>query len=286
MATQLVQPPHGSPAWYHGMVARAAAQGCVLTEVVTLTPELAVEMLHNNPDNRFIRPIKLQQIASDIRAGRWTFNGEPVLISKEGYLNDGQHRCSAVVEANMPIEVLVVFGVDRESRTTVDQGAARGAGDYMSMAGIPNATVVAAIGRFLIAYERSDGKSVSGANAVTNSEIVNRYSHDKTVAVSSTFAASKHKYTKKLATPQVIGFCHAVLSRINPAEAETFMTQVCVGENIRKTDPAFAVREGLFRERVTANEKIHLIFRGWNAFRQRRRLELAKVTGSNLPALI
>lgn len=284
MATQLFQPPHGSPAWFYTMVEKAK-DGSVLTERVMLTPELAGELLRNNPDNRFIRVGKAGQLSDDIRAGRWTFNGEPILISKEGMLNDGQHRCTAVVETNMSIDTMMIFGLDRASRITVDQGAAKAAGDYLSMEGIPNSTVVASIGRLLLAYEHSDGRNFSGSSFVSPGEIIARFMNDERVARSATFAANMHTYSKSLAPPSIIGFCHCIMSRVDPIAADTFMRQVCMGENIKKSDPAFAVRLALGRERLKRDEKAHIIIRGWNAFRQRRSLTLAKIVG-NLPAVM
>ena len=144
MATQLLQPPHGSPAWFYGVVERA--QACVLTERVMVGPDLAAELLRNNPDNRFVRNGNYSKLVDDLRAGRWTFNGESILISKEGLLNDGQHRCLAVVETNVPIDAMMTFGLERASRVTVDQGGAKSAGDFLAMEKIPNSTNVAAIG--------------------------------------------------------------------------------------------------------------------------------------------
>lgn len=286
MATQLFQAPHGSPAWFHMMVSKAASEGRTYTESIVMTPDLAVELLRKNPDNRGVRRSKVEQIVKDIVANRWTFNGEAVLVSKEGLLNDGQHRCNAVIEANMGIKTLITFGLERESRTTLDQGVARVASDYMVMAGTPIATTAAAIIRFLIAYENAEGKSLGQRASISNAEIVARYSADPQIAESARFASRHHKDYRRKATPQIIGFCHAVFSRINADDANTFLEQVCVGENIRKTYPAFAVRAGLDRDRITPVERVHLIFRGWNAFRQKRKLELTKVVGSNLPALV
>lgn len=276
-------PPHGSPAWFHMTAAKADVS--IISERVTLTPELATELLRNNPDNRFIRDAKMAQIADDIRHGRWIFNGEPILISKEGLLNDGQHRCSAVVETNTPIDTMIIFGLERASRITVDQGAAKSSADYLSMEDVPNATVVSSVGRLLLAYERSGGKNFAGSSYISAGEIVSRFRDDPYVARSATFAASMHTYAKKLAPPSIIGLCHCLMSRIDPGAAEDFLRQLCVGENIRKSDPAFAAREGLFRERLTREEKVHLIIRGWNAYRQNRSLKLAKLVG-NIPALV
>ncbi len=286
MATLLFKPPVGSIEWFHLTRSKAASEDIIISTRIMMAPALAAELLRRNPDNRGVRPSKVQQLVSDIQQGRWTFNGEPILISKEGELNDGQHRCSAVVEANVPIEVMMIFGLDRETRMTVDQGAARGAGDFMMMSGVTNATAAASILRYLIAYEQAAGQSLGNTSAVSNMEITERYYAEPQIAVSATFVATLHKYYKRIATPQIIGFCHVLFTRISPVDADTFLRQVCVGENIRKKDAAFATRLGLERDRVTATEKVHLIFRGWNAFR-RKRPDVAhvRVTG-NLPALI
>ena len=283
MATQLLQPPHGSPAWFYGVV--EAAKAAVLTERVMIGPELAAELLRNNPDNRFVRNGNYSKLVDDLRAGRWTFNGEPVLISKEGLLNDGQHRCLAVVETNVPIDAMMTFGLERASRITVDQGGAKSAGDFLAMEKIANSSNVASIGRLLLAYEKSNGKNFHGSSFISAGEIIARFAADQNIARAATFASTMHPYAKKLAPPSIIGFCYCLFARTDPSAAPDFLKQVCIGENIKKLDPAFAVREGLFRDRLTRDEKAHLIMRGWNAYRQRRSLKIAKLIG-NLPAVI
>lgn len=285
MATQLFQPPHGSSAWFYAMVDRAKTENRVISEPVHLSPSLAAELLKQNPQNRNLLPAKYAQLLGDIREGRWVFNGEPILISEEGLLNDGQHRCTAAVEANIAIETMMTFGLARKSRVTVDQGGAKTAGHFLDMDGVENGSHVAAIGRMLLAYEGTSGTSVGGTSRVSSGEIRSRFINDALMARSATFASSTNRYCRKHAPPAIIGMCFYLFCRINPSDAEAYMLQVCKGENIRQKDPAYAVREALLRDRITRNEKIHVIFRGWNAFRQKRTLQLAKVTG-NLPALI
>lgn len=278
VATQINQPPHGSPAWFFRMVERAE-DGNVLTEKVKITPELAMTILQNNPNNRPIRSAKLAQLTADIQACRWVFNGEPILISNEGLLNDGQHRLQAVIDARAPILALMVFGLERSSRTTVDQGAARSAGDYLGMGGVKYANTVAAIGRFLIAYEQGDGRVLSRPNDISATEIVKSYGNDSRVMAGAEFASAMRPYAKTFASPQIIGFSFVLLTRINATDADTFLRQVFLGEGIRRGDPAFAVRQALMRDRATPIEKITSIFRGWNAFRENRDLVHAKFNG-------
>jgi hypothetical protein len=281
------RPAAGTVNWFNDCVARGEYE--CFTEVTTLTPGLAAELLRRNPDNRNLRRTKVTQFASDIKAGRWSFNGEAFIVSREGLLNDGQHRAHAVVEANKPIQALFVFGIDRDTRTTVDQGAAKSACDFLAMEGVPNAAIQASLTRQLIAYERSGGQSVSGAPNVTNADVLERVTVDPMIAPSAVFAAAHSKRAKSFLPPALIGLCLYVFSQIDPDDAEAYMVQVCDGENIAKRDPAYTVRDRLLG--LTSNSrdlKLHIVFRGWNAFRQGRHLTIAKVVGgiNNLPALV
>ncbi len=280
---QDIAPQHGTVNWLRKCVERGQRE--TFSEMVTLSPGLAGELLRVNPDNRFLRKAKLDQYIADIKGGRWVFNGEPIIISKDGLLNDGQHRCNAIVEANLSVPVLMVFGVERNTRNTVDQGAARSAGDYLGMDGIKHATIVASAGRLVLAYEAANGTTPGDGSRVSNGEIIARFAHDAAMAKAATFADTVHRYARRHAAPSIMAFCYYMLLEIDEQDATDYMRQVCVGEGIKKSDPAFAVREGLLRERISRNDKIHLIFRGWNAYRQGRKLDLAKVSG-NLPALI
>lgn len=264
----------------------------VFTEFSTLTPGLAAELLRRNPDNRTLRLTKIEQYAADMRAGRWVLNGEPFIIANDGSLNDGQHRAQAVIEANLSIPAMFVFGVPRDTRLTIDQGAARAAGDFLGMDGVANATAVASIARLLIAYERSGDADLRGANYVTNADILSRVAADEHIAAAAHYAVGVGKSARKFAAPAIIGFCSYIFSEVNPAEATAYMDQVCRGESLRAKDPAYAVRERLISMGKGGGReaKISVIIRGWNAFRQGRQLSLAKVTkgegGNNLPALV
>lgn len=280
MATQLFQPPHGSPAWFHAMV--AASQDSVRTEVVTLTPTLASELLKNNDRNRSVRQTKVQQYTADITAGRWVFNGEPLIVSRNGLLNDGQHRAYAVIDANTPIQTLIVFGVDRDSRTTIDQGGARGAADYAQMEGLQNAATATSIARMVMAFERANGLHLSKTKEVTNAEIMDRLYSDPKIAEAAHFAVGTARHANKYAAGTVLGFCFYMLSRINPGEAQAYMDEVCLGEGLRRGDPAHTVREKLLDEGKARDRKASIIFRGWN-FRRRGRKVQPNGLKSTLP---
>lgn len=253
----------------------------VSAKVMRITPDMAKAMLERNDCNRNIRPFKLRQLVADIEKGQWAFNGEPLIISDDWQLNDGQHRLTAVVQTGVSILSMVVFGVPRETRTTVDQGAARGAADYLGMGGRHHANISASIARTVLSYERSKGLNINSSAGVSNADILDWCDKNaKQIGESAAFASRKRSNTHHYAAPAVIGSCHFILSRIDVKAAETYMEQVTTGENIVSGDPAYAVRNVLLNlGKASRQKKMEVIFRGWVRFRKGDQLKLVKVMG-------
>lgn len=286
MLKKTTKPPAGTVQWLNDCIERSKTDG-LFSEVVTLTLGLAGELLRRNPDNRHIRKTKVAQFTRDILADRFALNGEAIKITTDGLLNDGQHRATAVIEANKPLVTLFTFGVERETRTTLDQGAARGAGDYLSMDGVQNATTQASITRQLLSYERTGGKSLSDATYVTNAEVLERVERDPKIAESAHFATVHAKAARHHVAPAIVGLCHYVLTDISAIEAGEYLVQVCTGEGLSRRDPAYAVRDRLLTLGKSRQQKVHAIFRGWNAYRQGKPLSIVKVMDESvLPAVI
>ena len=275
----------GTVHWLNDRIARSAAG--VISEVVTVTPGLAKVIIENhNPNNRQMKPVKAQHYAADMIAGRWAFNGEPIIFSASGELNDGQHRMQAVIDSNRPSPFLFVFGVSRESRTTVDQGSARTAGDYLSMDGIPNANAAAGIARLIMAFEKEGGRSVSCAKDYSNAQIVARVKADPKILEAAHYAMCTRRWVQGLLMPSLTGTAFYVLSKVHADDAKAYLDQVCIGENIKRGDPAFAVRGALGNmEKSGKNARLEMVLRGWVAYRQNRKLTLAKSLGT-FPALV
>lgn len=275
---KLFKPEAGTVHWFNECVERG--KGGVFSEATTLTPGLAGILLERNPDNRNIRQTKVLQYEADMRTGRWAFNGEPVIISKEGLINDGQHRLRALIEANVTIPMLFVFGVEREARLTVDQGGARSAGDFLGMEGVENSAVAASIGRLVIAIERERHARLYRESSVTNVEIRARVHGDSAIVDAARYAMASYKYTRAFAPPGVIGAAFYLLNDVHPTDAKEFMDRVCIGDELRRDDPAYAVRDALLGlGRGQKGAKLEAIFRGWVKHRAGEPLKIAKVLG-------
>lgn len=275
----------GTVHWLNESIERGKRE--VFTETITVTPGLAAELLRRNPDNRGLKTTKIAHFAADMRAGRWALNGETLKISKDGLLNDGQNRLTALIEANEVLPFLFVFGVERDSRRTLDQGTARSAGDYLQMGGCSYAKNAATTAKYVMAFERSDGRNLVPRKDITNAEVVARVEADEKIIEAAAYAHRHYKSYRHLVSHSMIATAFYLFADICPADAEEYLDQVCLGENIKRGDPAFAVREALARERLYRDEALEIIFQGWNRFRSDQPLKLAKSSGSGtFPALV
>lgn len=284
--TKLVKPQAGTVHWLNESIERGKRE--VFSETVLMTPGLAAVLLspERNPDNRAIKPYKLGHFISDMVGGRWSFNGQPIILSKEGLLNDGQHRLTALCEANLALPFRMQFGIERETRTTLDQGSARTAGDFLHMGGGTHANQCASIARVLMAYEASGGRHIREAGKFTNAQIVGRVTGDSEIAAAAAYALSVNRHTMKFAAPAIIGSAFCILSDINPTDGREYMDKVCVGEGLRLNQPAFTVRETLLKMgKGSRQPKLEVIFHGWNKFRSGGSLKLIRANG-NFPALV
>lgn len=93
--------------------------------VMTITPQMAIELLRHNTGNRAIRARAVNQYAEDLRRGNWRLTHQGVAISPSGRLLDGQHRLSAIIEAGIAAEMVVARNVAEESYIMMDRGKPR-----------------------------------------------------------------------------------------------------------------------------------------------------------------
>lgn len=93
--------------------------------VMTISPEIATRLLEQNTGNRNISDRVVQQYAREMKAGRWRETGNPINISKNGVLLNGQHRLWAIVESGVTLRFHVIYEDDSEAFATFDTGRTR-----------------------------------------------------------------------------------------------------------------------------------------------------------------
>lgn len=134
-------------------------------EFIKITPSKAEEFLqHNLPQNRVIRTLVVDKYAKDMKNGLWnervSIDQDPIIISDDNFLINGQHRCKAIIKSGCTINSMVVFGADKEIYKYLDNGAVRSAKDYISH---KNANAMAAQAKILFCLEQGETPLISSA---------------------------------------------------------------------------------------------------------------------------
>lgn len=145
----------------------------------TITPETAREYLKFNTNNyRSINKFRVMSYASDMKNGKWQLNGEAIKFDETGKLIDGQHRLQAIVIANVPVEMLVIRGVE-EGVNLYDIGSTRSMGQIAKARGVVGSgyTQVLAVANWMVAnsnHHSGIGKAVVMQYAEDHTEDLER----------------------------------------------------------------------------------------------------------------
>lgn len=270
--------------WLDTLVEKSKAKP--VSQIVSLTPEMAEMLLDRNPANRKIGERIVENYTHEIMGGRWALNGEPIIVSDTGELNDGQHRCHAVIIAQMPIDVVLIVGISRDTRTTLDQGKVRTAGDFLSMDGNINANVLGAASNFVWQYRMRGTVNPGGSGAATKGEVLELVRENPGIIKS--VALVHEKGADAAGGKSVLAAAHFILGGAGRKEdADHFILSLIRGAGLRAGDPILYARNRLINERrqLRAGDRIELIFKAWNHWRKRETVKRIWLGGGPLPVL-
>ena len=259
-------------------------------EIIDVTPAMAEAWLSKNPNNRNLRQPVVNSYARDMLAGNWMLNGETLKFDQAGKLIDGQHRLTAIVTADVSVEMVVMRGVDADVMDTVDVGAKRTYADALKLQGEENTTTLAAVVRRAVMWQKGT-RTNTGALRPTAREMNTFVTANPQIRTSAE-AAQRHA-SRSLLPASVIGLCHFLFSAIDPDAADWFLARAADGDGLAKDDPIAALRNRIVRMRVgggrvNETEALALVIYAWNAFRAgetRSKLQMPKggLTPENFP---
>lgn len=249
-------------------------QNEVFTVTTELTPNLAALLTQRNENNR---PVlwkgpnrSVEAYARAMQRGEWRLNGAAIIVSRDGFLNDGQHRCYAVLDAQTGIPALLTFGVDRDTRHTVDQGIARSPGHILALNNEVNTNVLATALHMLWCLDQ--GVTLNA-----------RPSPDQLLATLERHPAIREciPATKKLAVHYrlsvgYIASAHYLCRKYRAAEADLFLGDLTTGLNIKSVNSPVARLRRQFeehsakRKRIGRDEQAALYIKGFNNFLRNR----------------
>jgi len=129
------------------------------TKVETVTPNMARKWLEASESaaQRGIRERLVAKLTHAILNDQWQVTHQGIAISTDRVVLDGQHRLTAIIRADVPVQMMVTRDADPAMFGVIDTGTARTPADSLRIAGFRNTNVLAAVVRALICYEQVAG---------------------------------------------------------------------------------------------------------------------------------
>ena len=261
--------------------------------VMVITPDMAKEWLTRNTRNRNLRWALIDALVRDITAGQWVLNGETIKIAVDGAVIDGQHRLSAIIKADTPVQSFVIQGLPPEVQDTVDTGAVRKLTDQLTLRGEKNSVLLGSVTRWALLWEQGYRSKIGGTTVrVTHSEALT-FLETRPELRDATAFASHARQSFPLIRASVYGMAWWLLTPISKERADEFLSKMVTGEDISAGHPAHTLRARFLSssrldERLTEFEQLALVVIAWNADRDARsiaRVQLPKggLTPKNFP---
>lgn len=249
-------------------------QGKFQAEVIEVTPEIARQMLARNSANRPLRRSYVSTLAHAIRRGDWMLNGESIKFSQTGALLDGQHRLSAVIEAQKSVKVVVVYGLANDAFITIDMNRRRTAADALAIAGVPNEKLMAAAIRLILILSNNP---VQFRQTFTPSEVkewCDAYQDELHQWLTLARMVSK---TNLLDPSIVIGLSYYFHAK-DPEAVRPFFARIADGMGLEHDDPIFALRELLAKNATSVSKLprhfiVATVIKAWNMRRSSDRVK-------------
>jgi len=133
-----------------------------------LTPDDAIAiLLHSDFSNRPLRKTIVDRYTLAMTRGEWKLAPEPLVITKDNELIQGQHRLNAVVLSKTNQWFMVVRGWRTEVFDVLDSGAKRSVSDVLNINGTAggNGSRIGAAAKLVVALDESIRLGQSSHNA-------------------------------------------------------------------------------------------------------------------------
>lgn len=225
-------------------------------ELMTITPEMAIDWLDSNTRNRPLNKRRVTNLANAILRGEWEPNGDAIRFSVSGVLLDGQHRLAAVAESDTEIDSLVVSGLPDSVFDIIDTGKSRGAGDILSMRGEKNYNAVASVVRLYYMWDKTGDPFHGSPDKKPTIREIEKTLDENPGLRRAAHTAIASKWIKRYLTPRLAGFCLYVFEQSAYSDKlESFYNVLDTGASSTPKDAAILLREMMMEDKAAGNKR-------------------------------
>ncbi|WP_408935957.1 hypothetical protein ACKFRL_04465 [Corynebacterium marquesiae] len=258
----------------------------IKTDIVTITPQLAAQLLEQNTGNRKVSKANYHRVLEAMSKGEWELNGEAIKIARDGRILDGQHRLMVAAENDLTFQTLVVYGLPDETQDTMDTGKARTASDVLAINGYPSSNNLAAIVSGIIRSERWGLKPATAVGAtaypVTPKQVLARVQQEPSLVELMQLTI---RIRNKTPLPgKVAGVLYYHFSKIDQQDTDYFFDRLANGDGLERGNPILTLRETLFslKENTKGARNSQyiaaLVIKAWNKYRRGETCSILRYT--------
>lgn len=250
--------------------------------VKTITKEIALDILQRNSHNRPLSKAHLSHLCSQLKNGEWKLNGDAIRYNDD-MLIDGQHRLTAIVTTGIPMQTLVIEGLDSGVFDTIDTGKNRSNKDTLALLGEKDALHLSSA--LLLVHSYNNGfvrKHVSNIGIQTLLK-------DNIEIKESMYYGHKCKHI----LPRSVGTgLHYLFKKKHGFKADAFFDQLSSGVGLVNRSPILTLRDKILRIKHESNMKIDQKTIAWytvkaiNLFVSNKLASKIIIVGDEFPKII
>lgn len=231
-----------------------------MPQKVSVGRKEAESLLTLNVKNRKPSSHHKAWIATQMESDMWKYAMQTIPISTEGNILDRQHTLMAIAMTGLSFDFIIETGIDPDAIYVIDTGKKRIPADVLSMEGIKNASLAAAIVVRTIALRikqfnkvkaKGESGSVTGGQKrmadflLTNESILMEYlQHEKGYEESVAYGKKLSDFNKSV-VPSFWGSMYMWLSEYNYNVAGKFLLKVAKGISNSEDCPSYVLRRKL-----------------------------------------
>jgi hypothetical protein len=237
----------------------------ITSRVERVTPETAKRLLERVVSSGKLDQASVQAFERDMRDGRWTLNGAPIVLSADGQVLDGRTRLSACIRSGTFFDTLIVQGVDIAAFETIDSVRKRTLADVLSMREELHGRALGAALKILWTY--GAGGTPGAGKATTPTTLLGVLEEHPGIRDSI-----KPALRAMPLLPHGCGIAlHYLASAVDPNRASQFLAQIQDPITDAANDPVGRLREVLVATRGQGGARkqtyvLAVAIKAWNAF--------------------
>lgn len=251
------------------------------TEVRTITPAIAAEMLKRNTGNRKLNDTHVKDLSNQMINGNWLFDGQPIRATDGGAILDGQHRLNAVIKSGISQQFLIISGITQDAFKVMDTGRLRNAGDVLGIKGYENPGNIAATTRLIMTHLNGINGRARTDVKLSNTDILNFVENTPGIVDICKSSTKYYRGFNNVLPVSHIGAWRYIFNQKSVIGSKEFWSGVCFGLGLEDGSPMKVLRDVLIKDKMSKSslslrEKKALIFKAWNAYRLDKKIKFLR----------